>query len=236
MSHNNSLSSSQTLPVDGSGNFSGEIDAGSANSSSAYFKMKAKVTGQAYGTETNSYTIGAGYITINNKSAALTSTSITYATNMTGVMAAAGKKDASWNTTITETHNPLYTYSTVNSDLSVNSATTYASSKTFSHNLAYDKWHDDTDGNNVKLQIYNQDNGLESTFNENIHLEIPANLTISYPGSQICIGKSQPITITGDAGASTNVTKVKFSIANHSDSVHYDPNDGNVEDTLSSGS
>ena len=42
--------------------------------------MKAQVTDQAYGTETNSYTIGAGYINMNNRTPGLTAQGIAYAT------------------------------------------------------------------------------------------------------------------------------------------------------------
>jgi len=121
---------------------------------------------------------------------------------------------------------------TEGSDLVPTSATTYQLDKVWTHNLAYQKWWDDTDGTNARLKAFKDTNGLDTTKTFIIGMEIDADFTVVYPGSQVCLGSEDAFIITGSAGASTNVTGVRFNSQSHSDAIR--TAQGGI-DTLSGG-
>jgi hypothetical protein len=221
-SYDSSLSTTQTLSVSG-GAFSGNLTAGSKGyDTQGYFNMKCLQSGYANGPSITSQS-KAGYITMNNTSPAFTTPSYVYDNGV----ALRKTQDCTVSCTASNTYSALYKYTCEQgTDVAVQGGdTTYAAIKTWDHNLAYEKWWDSTDANNAKVKVYNQANGLESSKDFKIEMEINAQFAMAfngdgYPGSQYCLGDGDAFKCFGDPGASTNVTHVRFASQSNSGRVH----------------
>jgi hypothetical protein len=227
-SSDSSLSATQTFTVTG-GTFSGDLTAGPKSyDTGGYFTMKCLQTGYADGPSITSYNQD-GFFLMNNYPATYSSPILDYEDNY-------ARLQKSESCTVhcqvyTYYLSPLYKYTCEEgTDVAVQGGdTTYNTTKTWDHNLAYEKWWDTTSGvaggNNAKLKVYNQTNGLESEVDFTIELDIDIEFDFTYnidgyPGSQACLGDSNLFQCKGDHGASTNVQEVRFASQSNSNSVH----------------